>query len=220
MIHHHPDDALLMSLAAGAVARGPAVVIAAHTESCPRCRTRLHEFEAVGGVLLDELDPSPLSPEALPRTLARLSAVSALEARPPAATPAISSQASWPEGLVWPRNLALGKAVRWRRLGPGVRWSRVILAEGKANLHLLRVAARKALPVHGHQGGELSQVLYGAFRDGGVRFGAGDFIEADDEDRHRPVVTEEGECICLISLDGHVAFDGPLARMLGSLLGM
>ena len=87
-------------------------------------------------------------------------------------------------------------------------------------MHLLRVAAGKRLPVHGHQGGELSQVLFGAYTDCNEQFGVGDFVKAGDRDHHQPVVTMEGECLCLISVEGHVAFDGPLARMLGSLLGM
>ncbi|MDQ2734737.1 MAG: cupin domain-containing protein, partial [Pseudomonadota bacterium] len=101
-----------------------------------------------------------------------------------------------------------------------VRWSRVILSSPTANMHLLRVAAGKRLPVHGHRGGELSQVLYGAYTDCNERFGVGDFVQADDADHHQPVVTTESECICLISVEGHIAFNGPLVRVLGALLGM
>lgn len=222
MIRHHPDDALLMSLAAGAVARGPAVVIAAHTELCPRCSTRLREFETVGGLLLEQLEPESIANDVLTSTLARIDKLKEREETP---KPAMSVepnllQASLPAGMTWPHSLHGSKINSWRRLGPGVRWTRVTLANGTGNVHLLRVSAQKALPVHGHRGGELSQVLYGAFHDHGERFGVGDFIEADDKDRHRPVVEADDECVCLISMEGHVAFDGPLARMLGSFLGM
>ncbi|WP_292452931.1 hypothetical protein [Methylibium sp.] len=61
-------------MAAGSLAPGPAVVIAAHAERCPRCLARLYELEAIGGVLLEELEPAVLAPDALTRTLAHIDA--------------------------------------------------------------------------------------------------------------------------------------------------
>ncbi len=217
MIRHHPDDSLLLALAAGSIARGPAVVVRAHVERCPCCLVKFREFEAVGGVLFEQLESAPLPPQALQRTLERINGP---EARETVVSVPSRLLANLPAGVSWPRSLNTGTVKPWRRLGPGVRWSRVTLPDQPANLHLLRVAAGKRLPVHGHHGGELSQVLYGAFADGDDRFDVGDFIEADDADHHQPVVTMASECICLISVEGKVAFDRPLARMLGSLLGM
>ncbi len=217
MIRHHPDDSLLMALAAGSIARGPAVVVRAHVERCPRCLVKFREFEAVGGMLFEQLEPAALPPQALKRTLERINSHLAEEV---VLSMPGRMLADLPAGVSWPRSLSTSTVRPWRRLGPGVRWSRVILSGQPANLHLLRVAAGKRLPVHGHQGGELSLVLYGAFADSGDHFDAGDFIEADDADHHQPVVTMGGECICLISVEGRVAFDRPLARVLGLLLGM
>ena len=222
-ILHHPDDALLLALVAGRLARGPAVVTAAHAQGCPRCRARLRDLEAIGGALLDGIEPAALASGALSRTLARIDALGASgPVRPPAAAGAAGRlRASLPAGVAWPRSLGGGTASGWRRLGPGVRWSRVTLAgAADANVYLLRVAAGKALPVHGHRGGELTHVLHGAFHDGSERFAAGDFDAADDGVHHQPVVAADGECICLTSVEGRVAFDGPIARLLGSLLGM
>ena len=223
MILHHPNDALLLALAAGSLAPGPAVVIAAHAEGCPRCLARLRDLEAVGGALLEALEPAVLAPGALSRTLARIDALGApAPVRPSAAAGAPSRlRASLPAGVAWPRSLGGSTATRWRRLGPGVRWSRVTLAgAADANVYLLRVAAGKALPVHGHRGGELTHVLHGVFHDGSERFAAGDFDAADQGVHHQPVAAADGECICLTSVEGRVAFDGPIARMLGSLLGI
>ena len=57
-IHHHPDDATLMAYAAGAVPEGFSLVLAAHLESCPRCRDRLAEAQALGGELLETMAPA------------------------------------------------------------------------------------------------------------------------------------------------------------------
>ncbi len=129
--------------------------------------------------------------------------------------------ASLPAGMAWPRSLRGSTATGWRWLGPGMRWSRVTLADDRAaNVFLLRIAAGKSLPAHTHAGIELTQVLHGAFHDGRERFDAGDFDEADGSIHHQPVVEPGGECICLASVEGRVAFDGRVARVLGSLVGM
>ena len=254
MIRHHPDDALLMALAADRLARGPAVVTAAHAERCAHCQARLRELEVVGGALLEAAEPAVLAPEALARTLARIDASAAApehaqaargeslpaqsasvasareRARSSAAAsigePARSAAemrflASLPAGMAWPRSLRGSTPTPWRWLGPGMRWSRVTLADDRAaNVFLLRIAAGKSLPAHTHDGIELTQVLHGAFDDGRERFDAGDFDEADGSVHHQPVVEAGGECICLASVEGRVAFDGRIARVLGALVGM
>ena len=74
--------------------------------------------------------------------------------------------------------------------------------------------------------GELGAVVLTAGPDrafdpcGRERFAAGDFDETDDSIRHQPVVESGGECICLASVEGRIAFDGRVARVLGALVGM
>jgi putative transcriptional regulator len=113
MIRHHPDEARLMALAAGRLARGPAVVTAAHVERCPHCRARLRDLEAVGGALLESAEPAVLAPEALARTLARIDAAApASEPRRPAPPPSRAEDAflaSLPQGMAWPRASAAAR---------------------------------------------------------------------------------------------------------------
>ncbi|MEO7056441.1 MAG: ChrR family anti-sigma-E factor [Caldimonas sp.] len=233
MIQHHPDEVLLAALAAGRLACGPAVVTATHLELCPRCRARLGQYEAVGGALLEAAEPAVLAAEALVRTLARIDELSATaDASAPAAPPAHATSpahsraaarflGSLPTGMRWPQSLAGCTPAGWRWLGPGMRWSRLRLADDPAaNVFLLRIAAGKNLPLHSHRGLELTQVLHGAFDDGRARFDAGDFDGADDAVHHQPVVEAGGECICLASVEGRVAFDGRVAQVFGALVGM
>jgi putative transcriptional regulator len=220
---HHPEDALLMKLAGGQLASGPAAIVAAHVERCDACQARRFEFEAMAGVLLEHLEPHPLSPEALTQTLARIDA--AASTPPEAATPSRGAtgglRASLPVGVTWPRSLHFSAATRWRRIAPGLRFSRVTLAHDRAaNMYLLRVAPGKSLPVHSHRGGELTYVLHGAFEEDGVRFNAGDFEDGAARTHHQPVATADSECVCLTSIEGRVAFEGPLAKVMGSLLGL
>ena len=220
MIHHHPDDELLLGLAAGTLDGGTWCLVAVHAEGCAHCRARISDYEAVGGALLEAAEPASLAPEALARTLARIDA-------PPAAAVSATGgnaravRAHLPDGLPWPRSLRGCSIGRWRWLGPGMRWSRVALPHDQAaNVFLLRIAAGKCLPRHTHSDSELTQVLYGTFDDGRARVGPGDFDVADGSILHQPVVLTDGECVCLASVRGKVRFEGAIARVLGAVIGM
>lgn len=216
MIQHHPDDHLLLALAAGTLSAGPSVVVASHVEGCGHCQARMRVMESVGGALMEELPPEVLSSQALARTLAAIDA-------PAPARPRVTAgpHPALPEGMAWPRALWDGSATPWRWLGPGMRWSRVTLArDHAANVFLLRIGAGKNLPMHTHSDCELTQVLYGSFHDGRALFGPGDFDEAGGEILHQPVVRPGSECICLASVEGKVLFEGLVARWLGGMVGM
>lgn len=216
-IRHHPQDELLLALSAGSLETGTRLVLSSHLELCAHCRERLRMLDAVGGALLEEIEPAPLAEGALERTLGRIGALEALPRRPIK----VSAPPPLPEGARWPRALARCSATPWRWMGPGMRWSRVSVPEAPgANVFLLRIAAGKYLPQHTHHGLELTQILYGRFHDGRALFGPGDFDAADADIHHQPVVQDGSECICLASLDGRLRFDSPVARLFGSLVGM
>jgi putative transcriptional regulator len=113
------------------------------------------------------------------------------------------------------------RATGWRWLSPGMRWSRVTMPDAPdANVFLLRIGAGKALPRHTHTGREFTQVLYGRFTDDRGRYAPGDFDETDDDVRHQPTVEADGECICIAAVDGRVVFDGLIARLFSTAVGM
>jgi putative transcriptional regulator len=231
---HHPDDDLLLAYAAGSLDAAAALVVGAHLESCADCRRALAELEALGGDLLDRIEPVELDVGAFSRTLARLDAVDAADAAQSLATQAIARAAATsrsrllsirdldaPAGMRWPRSLEACQVTPWKSIGPGMRWARLVVpGQPEANAFLLRMAAGKELAAHTHRGLELTQVLWGAFDDGRAVWRAGDLDAAADDIHHQPFVTPECECLCLVAVDGRVKFDGLLARGLGAWMGI
>jgi putative transcriptional regulator len=216
-VRHHPENELLLAYAAGRLETGMRLVLCSHLELCPACRKRVRALNALGGVLLGEMEPAAMASDALARTLARIEAPAPLVER----SKKVSAPPPLPPGAIWPQALAHCSATPWRWIGPGMRWSRVSVPEApEANVFLLRIAAGKYLPVHTHSGQEATQILYGRFHDGRALFGPGDFDAADASIHHQPVVQDGGECICLASLSGRLRFDSSIARLFGSLVGM
>lgn len=215
---HHPSEETLARYAAGTLGSGLALVVAAHLEACSDCRRNVSLFEDVGGHLLNALAPVELAADALAKTLARIE------------TPVMPHRSAdrprrgiidLPTGMALPRVLQDCEIRPWRWGGPGVRWSRVGLPYDRfANVLLLRIAAGRKMPQHGHTGMELNLVLKGAYSDLDGHYAPGDLSEADAETEHQPVVDRDGECICLAALEGRIRLDGFFGRLLQPVIGV
>ncbi|WP_018388289.1 ChrR family anti-sigma-E factor [Ancylobacter sp. FA202] len=215
-IRHHATDETLMRYAAGQLPAGPARVLAVHLGTCPCCRSRLAEFEAVGGALLEAMPLAPMAPDAFAAALRAIDAQPDDAAAPPLARARTkpATPASLPGGVPLPAALRDCEIGPWRWVGLGVRASTVRLPEDRqARLTLLRVGPGRKLPEHGHVGTEFTQVISGSFSDGYGRYGPGDLSEMDQEIEHQPIVDPEGECICLAALEGSMRLNGFFGRL-------
>lgn len=210
-IRHHLSDQLLMGYAAGQLPEAFNLVVATHVSLCDECRARAESFDTVGGALLEELEEIPMGDAALADMLARLEKL-----------PQETRSAPLRAAGIFPAPLAdyIGgdlSAVRWRRVGGGVK--QAILPTGKdATARLLLIPAGTAVPDHGHRGMELTLVLQGAFADENDRFNRGDVEIAGEELEHTPVALAGQDCICLAATDAPLRFRGWLPRLAQPLL--
>lgn len=213
MISSHPSPEALLDYAAGRLGAGPQLVLETHLSLCAQCRDQVRDLEAVGGALLTSEQVVKLSPDAFARTLALIDAA-AVPKRQLAAKPR-------PSGNNWPGPLARHATGRWRFLHPRLRWQRIVLPEDpKANVIMLKVAAGQAVPQHGHNGREFTQVIAGGFSDASGSYAPGDFIEADAGIEHQPVADKDGECIVLASVEGSLRLGSWLGRLAQPLIGL
>jgi putative transcriptional regulator len=195
MIQHHPSDESILAYANGSLSPALAIALGAHLDGCAQCCRVLTLAEAVGGTMLEAEAAAELDEQVFSKLLTQLDAPVAPTPMPP--PPAADIAIPLPANL---RHQRIG-ARRW--LAPGI-WIRPVLkdrSEG-TRLYLLGAAPGKALPRHGHSGVEMTQVLTGEFHVGGTRYGAGDFLEADDDVEHSLMVGANEECICLIASRG------------------
>jgi len=203
---HHPSDALLTSLASGSLDEGEAMVTSAHVRLCSTCRRRFALLEAVGGMLLDDLPPTPLSDDAVRAVFARLDDP----------TREVDEEPIRPDDV--PLELRAlsphARIGRRRRVAPGIRWAEVRAADARGGaVRLFRLAAGTRVPAHGHDGGELTLVLGGGIIDGDVRYGPGDLLEIDDE-VHAPEATSGEDCVCLVTTRRPLVFTSPIPRLM------
>ena len=217
-ITRHPDDANLMSFAAGALAEPLAAALASHVAMCPRCRNEMRLLRSLGGVLLSDVTPIGLGGHE-PVVPAREPSPSH-ERRPAAVGPGAVGTIGLPKPIAEKYKLDL-ESVPWRWLGPGIRYHALLLSPGVVgDLRLLKIAAGRKMAEHGHGGTEMTLVLSGAFRDVSGKFGPGDIQDVDDDVEHRPVVDAELGCICLVASEQQARFKGLFSRLLQPWTGL
>lgn len=220
-IDHHLDSATLMAFSAGCLGEALSAVAAAHLEMCAQCREELADLDLIGGALLD-----CLSAKADGNAQAR-----SLPAIPGDVVPLTGrSRGTREKGEAGRSDAPRAFAARigvdlanvpWRRLGPGVWHYPVKLSPGvKGDLRLLKIAAGKRMPEHGHGGSELTLVLAGAYRDANGEYRCGDIQDVDGDDEHQPVADPQAGCICIIASEQPVRYKGLVNRLLQPLVGI
>ena len=200
-----PSEERLLAYAAGTLSPPEAVVVATHLALRPDTAQWVEGLQAIGGEVLESIEPAPVADDLLARTLAKLSSTPDDMAPPEPA----NDMTELPAPL---RRYELGP---WRWIGPDMHVRDVHAPrDGDCRVILLRIGSGRTTPVHTHQGVELTCVISGAYETDEGRFGPGDFEEADGEVHHRPRTVSDEPCLCVVSLDGQIRLDGWIGRLL------
>lgn len=213
--HHHPHQDLLVSYASGGLPEPVALVVATHLAYCPQCRQQVGEYEALGGLVLEELTPDPV-PSQLAREIVAMSTEPEPAEAMPMSTPVSSGAMALPEPI---RSYVRGdlSSLRWRWRG-NLREARLLASYPGFVTRLLRIRGGAPLPRHTHGGNELTLILDGGYCDEFGEYLRGDLATADPSVDHRPVANPGGECVCLAVVDAPLRLTGPGGRFFNFML--
>jgi putative transcriptional regulator len=214
MIIHHPDDALLLDYATGALTEGLALAVAAHASLCRRCADLVARYESFGGALIED-DAADIDDGAVAAMLKRLD-----DAEPPKKVVTVPDRAT---ERVLPRPLRQYlecglDALPWKRVGRLYHEYRLPLARRDIKASLMRIEAGSHMPRHSHRGEEYTLVLAGGYRDGDDAFARGDFDAKSPHDQHQPIVDADEPCLCLAILDAPVKLSGAVGFFVNPFL--
>lgn len=208
------SEEFLLDHASGAASAPISLLVASHLTLNPGARRNYRRFEALGGVMLDRIEPAGIEADALDRVLGRLD--SADDDRKDEAAATIAR-----DGLPAPlaRYVPAGvDGLAWRRVTRGVEEAALPVTHTAEKATLLRIAAGRAIPRHTHRGLEMTLVLDGAFDDQAGHYGRGDVCVADDRIEHQPVAAVGRDCLCLVVASSPIRLTGPLMRLLNPFL--
>lgn len=232
---HHPAPELLAEYAAGSLPLSHALCIAAHLEFCERCRQQVGKLNNLGAALFDAQQPKSVATDTAAlksRVLEILDAgenvsndcgeLNAAHGHANASDSDASvsnSHAARVEGYRVPRSLTQFirsdyRDLSWSALSTSIKLATLLNDKDGSQVALSRVKPGGKMLHHRHTGEEFTVVLEGSFSDETGVFRKGDFVQRDKRHRHKPVVTKDAECICLMVLDAPIQFTGFFARLL------
>ncbi|WP_339065589.1 ChrR family anti-sigma-E factor [Teredinibacter turnerae] len=221
MIKHHPSAELLADYASGSLKPSHSLCIAAHLEQCESCRRQAMQLELLGAQLFDQLR----APAATNTDTLKAAVFANLDddATPEVNTASKSAITSAIEKYRVPR--ALGQFLQggyselsWVKVSPSIKITTLLKDKDGSQIALSRVKPGGKMPHHRHTGDELTVVLEGAFSDETGLYRKGDFVSRDSRHKHKPMVTKDSECICLMVLDAPIEFTGMFSRFLNPLV--
>lgn len=209
MSHFHPQPEWLTEYAAGSLAWPYSLAVGVHLHYCPVCRASVQQLNAVGGALLEELTPRPVSADLKSRVMALLDDLPQ-QHKPVRTAPDVPALLKrWiPEGYA---------DLRWRRVLPVLR--EVLLEKNRdTKIALHRISPGGKITQHSHTGQEITVVLAGHFSDELGMYQDGDFILRTGEHQHSPRASQNEECICLTIVQGGLKVSGLLGVLVNPFL--
>lgn len=229
MIRHHPEKEMLLEYAAGTLPWAQSLAVKAHLEMCPACQQQHQQLNGIGGTLLGNSDPQPVAGTAFDKLMQRidrpdqgsspeeaLPVNDARQPRPknPSADPALASLPRVVGKLV-----AKNGPLKWRRVSPALKMTRLKTGQDKYEVAFHRICRGGRTAEHDHRGQEIIMVLHGAFSDADGFYRPGDFLVRNPGEVHRPIATEDQECLCLSVVEAPVSVTGVLGWLVNPFLG-
>ena len=241
MSHIRPDIHWLTDYAAGTLPLSQALCVAVHLSFCPESRKQVEQLNSLGAIMFSDavndshnLHSNKLSSEyshdedqSINQDL-RTKVFDSIDnndtkLQPPAVTSSPSANDPSNKAELLPH--CLSKLIPegidqldWRRLGTALSVARLPAADDSREVALHRIKAGGRVSNHDHRGREVTVVLQGSFSDQNGLYLPGDFLVKEAGEEHRPIASEDGECICLSVLEAPVKFTGPLTGLINPFL--
>ena len=223
-------SALLLDYVTGALDRPLEILVETHISLNSQSAKQLRMLMQLGGVLLEECEPVSLSEGALDAVMQEISdfedtdtqnQASATSTQDNIVTFTPPSNATSSTHL--PRPLAdyipdLSCDKSWRRISKGLSQCRITFNGTEVEANIYRIAPGTAIPVHSHEGTEVTLVLAGGFTDETGAFGPGDIAIQETGATHKPVADDDGECIVFAINEGNIRLANPIGRVLSYLV--
>ena len=206
-------DDLLVAHAAGRLPEPVGILVASYLALSPDSRKTYDCYEALGGAMLDRIEPVAMRSSSWESLIADDWARENLDEEEPKAV-------EFGEGIPTPLGKYLPCAVRdlpWRRLGPVKEWE-VPLGNEDYRVRLFNLDAGKGVPQHTHEGQELTLVIQGGFSDGVGHYERGDLAIADHTIDHQPVADKGHDCLSLTVTDAPLRLTGRFGRFFNPFL--
>ena len=188
----HPTEEQLEGFAKGSLTAGMNVVISAHVELCETCRGKTSELETKA--TMEWLQSAPDADADAEDFSALIDSI----VQHPQVKSDVRNDNTVSEIHMLDHSVSLPKVLAkvaseglvWKKLAGGINQATVIL-DNETQCEFLYMKPGSQVPVHKHQGSEITLVLDGSFSDELGHYKQSDFVVRTKNDMHQPA-SEEG----------------------------
>ncbi len=237
---HRPDIHWLTDYAAGTLPLSQALCVAVHLSFCPESRKQVEQLNSLGAIMFsnavndsdslhtDKLNSKlPNEEESVNQQLRKkvfdLIGKIDIKQQSSAVTASLSANDASNKAELLPHCLAklIPEGIDqldWKRLGSALSVARLPTGDASREVALHKIKAGGRVSNHDHRGREVTVVLQGSFSDQNGLYLPGDFLVKEAGEEHRPIASEDAECICLSVLEAPVKFTGPITSLINPFL--
>jgi putative transcriptional regulator len=206
-------DALISGYVAGSLPLPLHVMMASQLELSGQHRPLVRVLEEAAGSDLEQVSPVEISKR--DETLAQI--FNSDEDAPSQAETATHCDVM-PSALVGFTGYSIND-IPWKAKLPGFKEFDLGTVDG-CDVSMFWIRPGRTVPMHTHEGKELSLVLQGAFTDERGVFARGDISIADENVEHRPTADMSAPCIGFAVTDGPQRLSGSFKQRIGDILGV
>ncbi|MFT4863399.1 MAG: putative transcriptional regulator [Pseudohongiellaceae bacterium] len=212
----HPSQDLLSAFAQGGLSVGMNVALSAHIELCDTCRSKTGEMKSDAVMSWLQTSEEVVEPDFSDMIESIVSQPQDKE-EPERGGHAVHEMHMLNHSVLLPRVLAkvASEGLVWKKLTGGINQALVKL-DAETQCEFIYMTPGSQVPVHKHQGSEVTLVLDGSFSDELGHYRVSDFVVRTKEHIHRPA-SDEG-CLCFSVLDSPLTFTKGLARFMNPFL--
>lgn len=226
MANFHPSDNTLVEYSAGNLDWALSICVSAHLQLCPQCKSKVIQYNAIGGSALNEIEPAKVEESSFDKLMSRIQHFDNAAANDKKASTAQASTRRPIDGdartkslpKVVQRLLPKDKALKWAYVSPALRAAQLETGQNKYEVSFHKIKRGGRVVEHDHGGLEVTLVLEGSFSDANGNYVVGDYIEKKPGEIHRPMAAQDQDCLCLSVVEAPVKVTGLMGKMINPFL--
>ena len=114
--------------------------------------------------------------------------------------------------------LPVNRKIDWKKVSPHLEESQLKTDQDKYKVCLHKIKRGGRVVEHDHHGLEITVVLSGCFSDENGNYNVGDFITCDAGHTHRPMASQNKDCVCLSLTAAPIKITGLLGKVVNPFL--
>ena len=213
----HPCDNTLAEYSAGSLEFAHSICVSAHLDYCADCRRKVAQFNTLGAEMLINQKQATTVNLTFDQLMAAIQAAPEIQYIRDEQN---DRENAWASELpkVVQRLLPKQGKLKWKVASPSLREAKLETGQNKSEVSLYKIRRGGNVAEHNHKGREVTLVLEGAFSDSVGTYNVGDYVVREAGEIHRPIATQDRDCLCLSVLDAPLKLTGMMGALVNPFL--